>query len=98
MRTEVTLVAPKIHTNGTHPEALVGALVGACNALEAALDALRETAPHARDYSPEAFTRARHQHEDRVRAVEKVKNQLEDLVGRIDAQTAGLTIMGLTSP
>ena len=80
------LQAPQVHSNGTSPDHLVGALGAAMNALEAAHDAVKATAPHPRDYDPRGYARARAQHADRIRTIEEVKDELGDLVALIDAQ------------
>jgi hypothetical protein len=73
---------PTIHLNGTSRERLTASLEAAATLLHAALAALAETAPNARDYYPQgdgAFEDARKEHEIRVALVEKARREIVDL-------------------
>lgn len=63
---------PMIHLNGTPRERLADQLLEAGNALIAAIDALSQAGPNARDYypiGPSAIKIAIREHEDRLRMV-----------------------------
>jgi hypothetical protein len=73
---------PSIHLNGTSKERLVAALCDASDALNVALDKMRQTAPNGRDYyrqGPEALERADAEHMDRMRRVAAVKDEVDAL-------------------
>ena len=65
-----TLQCPLVHLNGTGKEQLLSDLQKVGSSLRKSLEALSEAAPNQRDYYPmgdEAWRRARKQHEERVR-------------------------------
>jgi hypothetical protein len=75
-----TTIAPIVHLNGTSKSDLINALSTAANAVSSAEKALRETAPHGRDYyvhkNPNAYRIALDHY--RVRQ-EKLASIIEDL-------------------
>jgi len=86
---------PTIHLNGTSGEALVeqyqDAVVAVCNAIDAMCDA----GPNARDYypqGPDAALEAQREHEDRVKSLKAVRDQLfairEGIQEQLDARDA----------
>lgn len=86
------LTTPTIHLNGTSADDLFKQYADAAGALRAALKAL--PVPHARDYyvqGPDAYARARSEHDARVamlRALEAdLHTILEDIADQRDART-----------
>jgi hypothetical protein len=86
------LAVPTVHLNGTSKECLMADLRRAHEAVEAALEALRQTAPHrdtGRDYyiqGSTAFLRAQDQHSDRVRRLSSVSKELLSIAEGIHDQ------------
>lgn len=81
-----TLQLPTIHLNGTSRDGLVDPLVEAYGKLGDAYDSLKQTAPNGRDYYPQgpaAFEAARQQHESRLRRVDELRSELEELINAI---------------
>jgi hypothetical protein len=76
-----TVTKPTVHLNGTDRATLLVQLTGATTALHAAHDALREAAPHERDYyvsdDPEAYRKASREHRDRL---ERLSGVLAELI------------------
>lgn len=74
-----TPILPIVHRNGTSRDALIAERAEAGRAVRAALIALGEMAPNARDYYPEPglFERARAQHDARVAALRAVYDGIE---------------------
>jgi hypothetical protein len=73
---------PTIHLNGTGAEALLLGYEAAGGALRAAMDALEEAGPNARDYYPQgsdAFPRAAREHASRVERLRSVLAEIGDL-------------------
>ena len=63
-------------------DTLTGGLCEALAAISAAKAKLRKTAPNARNYyviGPDAFTRARNEHINRIEHLEAVYNELSDI-------------------
>lgn len=85
-----TLTVPTVHLNGSGKENLVGPLREAYKALTEACRALNATAPHARDYyvqkDPEAYEKARKEHEARGRALVGVMDELAILAYEVQDQ------------
>jgi hypothetical protein len=78
---------PCIHFNGTSKEALIRELCNASEALEAAFQALKKTAPNNRDYYPigaAAFEAAYNEHNARLAKVDDVKKEVDALTCAID--------------
>lgn len=77
---------PCIHLNGTSKERLIEALCEASYALNAAYEALKQTAPNGRDYyplGPQAMKQAEEEHFARLRKVDEVKNEIDALAEAI---------------
>lgn len=73
---------PTIHPNGSGRAALYSGYEAAVLALDVAIDAAAQTAPHGRDYYPqgdEAIDEAVAEHQDRLRKLHAVKEELEKL-------------------
>jgi hypothetical protein len=78
---------PTIHANGTPKRMLVDALCNASHAIDAAYDALRQTAPNGRDYYPQEptqFEQAQAEHFDRMKRLDAVKEEIDQLTIAID--------------
>lgn len=80
---------PLIHSNGTSKESLVNKLCAASNALDSAYQALKETAPNARDYYPlinpeQLFNKAIAEHMDRLKRLDQIKEDIDQLTIAID--------------
>lgn len=91
---------PTIHLNGTSGDHLLDAHTAARSALRAALAALDECAPNARDYYPQgdgAFRAAVREHEARVEALRGVDRDLAALAEHI-ADAATITLTGHSHP
>jgi len=76
-----------IHLNGTSKEALVKALCDASEALEAAYQSLKQTTPNGRDYYPQgnqALKVALDEHDSRLRRVDSVKKEIDELTIAVD--------------
>lgn len=79
---------PMIHLNGTSKESLIEGLCKASNAIEEAYQALKQTAPNGRDYYPlgsEAIRVAESEHMDRLRRLDGVKEEIDEMTRAIDS-------------
>lgn len=86
------MIAPTVHLNGTSQGELLRAYSDATAAVDAALRALSETSPHARDYyvqAPDAYGRAAVEHSLRVEKLTDVYDELLALFNAVDAQGGG---------
>ena len=80
------MIKPTIHLNGTSKESLLDQVTDAREALNAAIGALNNAAPNARDYYPQgdsAFIQATLEHRNRVTKLVAVCNELSDLAEAI---------------
>ncbi|MFZ4580974.1 MAG: hypothetical protein ACOYOB_21525 [Myxococcota bacterium] len=89
-----TIMAPLVHLNGTSGEQLAECLHTAARKIGAAIEAIHETAPHARDYyalrdGVGAFERARDEHAARVVKMRAVLNEVERLHRAVENREAG---------
>jgi len=83
------LIIPTVHLNGSNGETLRDAAIEAATALSLALNALQETYPDARDYYPQsntAYTSARTQHDERCKAVAKMRDDMASIAEQIQNQ------------
>lgn len=88
---------PTIHLNGSHGPTLADEITQATQHLRTAINALATCAPHMRDYYPNpdkhSYDRARAQHEDRLRRLIEVQDDLTFLrIGiqkRVDERERG---------
>ena len=74
---------PTIHLNGTSYTALHTEYMEAYEAVRAAIDALQKVTVHGRDYYVQegnAASEAYAEHHERLRALEKVKSDLEKII------------------
>jgi hypothetical protein len=77
---------PTIHAGGTPKDLLYGQLRDAVDVLTAALHAMRQAAPVARDYAPQgagAFEAAEREHLERVQRVESAALELVQIARAI---------------
>lgn len=74
---------PTIHMNGTSKNALLESYLGAMEAIRDAIEAVQDTSPHGRDYyvqeDPDAFVGAVREHQARLKALQTVIGELEQL-------------------
>ena len=77
---DTTLQIPIIHMNGSHGPTLREGYREVHGALRDALEKLRQTAPHGRDYyvsrDPDAFEKARTEHRAREAALVQVQKDM----------------------
>jgi len=76
------MTLPTIHFNGTGADDLLADNRAAYNAIRAAYDALRKTAPHGRDYYPqseEAIQHAVDEYRARLTALHGVMAELDHI-------------------
>jgi hypothetical protein len=82
------MTVPTVHLNGTSKRELINQLCEASNALNDAYEKLKRAAPNGRDYYPQgpsALTAATDEHMDRLRRVDAVKYEIDQLTLAIDA-------------
>ncbi len=78
---------PTIHMNGTSAERLIEDLCNASAAIDTAYGALKQTAPNGRDYypqGPDALHEATKEHHDRLRRLDAIKSEIDQLTVAID--------------
>jgi hypothetical protein len=86
------LCAPTVHLNGTDRAGLLAQLTTARNAVEAAMDAVRAAAPHARDYYERidsTFPVARVEHILRIARLQSVRDELVEIHQAVCRQAHG---------
>lgn len=77
---------PTIHLNGTSRDELICGYIAAMEAIQAAIDKLCSTAPNSRDYYTQgdgAFRKAAIEHASRVRRLEAVRLELQEIAEAI---------------
>lgn len=80
---------PTIHRNGSSKQQLMEDLLTAMQAIDEAIKAVRQTSPNGRDYYPQgddAFRTAGREHVERLKSLEKIKQELEELAMHIHDQ------------
>jgi len=80
------MTLPTIHLNGTSAERLLDGLTEVVLKLDEAYEALRQTAPNGRDYYPQgpaAMEAATAEHMDRLRRLDALKAEVEQLADGI---------------
>lgn len=80
------MILPTIHLNGTDAESLFEQTCEVAGKLRAALVALDEAAPNARDYYPQgdrAFAQARTEHQARAAKLREVLQELEAIAEHV---------------
>lgn len=81
---------PTIHLNGTSRDRLFEGIADAAGALRAALRAMDDASPNARDYypqGPEAYGEAAKEHAARVERIRSVLSELETIAEAIQEGT-----------
>ena len=82
MEPGMQLQKPMVHSNGTSRDALVEQYCDAGAAISKAIRALEAAYPNGRDYYPlgsEALKRATDEHNERIKALVRVREELEAL-------------------
>lgn len=82
------LICPKVHLNGTAKQDLLDAIEEAYLAIDAAVDAMKKTAPNGRDYymyHEGAFEEARQQYWSQMSRLQSVKDEFEVIVRGIES-------------
>jgi hypothetical protein len=83
----VDVAAPTVHLNGTSRKELVEQLAEGWRKTSEAMTALQNGAPHARDYyiqtNPDAYNIARAQHSDRLRRLQSIKDELNQILEKL---------------
>lgn len=80
---------PTVHLNGTSKDDLLKGLENASYCLTQAYEALKQTAPNGRDYYPqgnEALGKATEEHMDRLRRLDAINDEIDELAGEIYSQ------------
>lgn len=76
------MMIPTIHMNGTSKESLLDDACNVMSAIAKAIDVACAAAPNARDYytqGPEAFGKARDEHDSRCERLDAVRKEYEEL-------------------
>lgn len=87
--TTTELSIPTMHSNGTGAAILVAQNRDASAAVRAAMDALASAAPHARDYyvqGPDAYLKARAEHDARMGALRKIHDEIRAIAIAVSRQ------------
>lgn len=85
----MAVLIPTVHLNGSHAEGLRDEAQRAINALAAALAAVADMGPNARDYypqGPDAALAAQRAHEERIKRLQSVRTELVEIYDGIDEQ------------
>lgn len=80
------MTLPTIHLNGTPKDRLIEDLCEASQALDLAYEAMKRTGPNGRDYYPQgpgALESAIDEHSDRLRRLDAVKREVDELIEAI---------------
>jgi len=83
------MTVPTIHLNGTSKDSLIEGLCEASQSLNDAYDALKRTAPNGRDYYPQgplALDAATDEHMGRLRRLDEIKREIDELTNAIADQ------------
>lgn len=85
----VHVTVPTVHLNGTGGETLFQGFFDAWTAIHHAADKLSHAAPHGRDYYTQgdsAYDAARGEHEQRLKRLQDIKNELKAIMAGIRSQ------------
>lgn len=86
----MSLEYPTIHLNGSCADTLYNDLKEAYQALETAIDKVRQTAPHGRDYyvkeDQDSFKNARIQYENRMNVLNTIAEDLALIANKVRKQ------------
>jgi len=83
------MMIPTIHLNGTSGEELRDQWTAAQRAIDDAITALCDAGPNARDYyvqGPDAALQAQREHEDRMKQLRSMRNDIAQIVDKIEEQ------------
>ena len=81
------MMVPTLHLNGTSKTSLIDDLCEASHALNVAYDAMKRCGPNGRDYYPQgpnAINVATDEHSDRLRRLDAIKHEIDELTLAID--------------
>jgi hypothetical protein len=86
----LNLTRPIIHLNGTPKSRLLEDLSDAYDKLNDLYAAMKKCTPNQRDYyihaDQEAFSKASKEHEDRLRLLDRIQEEIDDLSWNISTQ------------
>lgn len=80
------MTPPTIHLNGTSRERLLDGFMEASQAIEAAYQAIKQTAPNGRDYYPQgarAMEAAEAEHYSRLSRLDAIKKELDEMASAV---------------
>jgi hypothetical protein len=83
------MLIPTVHLNGTSGEALLDQYTTAAQSVRQAIDKLCDAGPNARDYyvqGPDAALAAQREHESRIAALKRVRDDLAAIAEGIQDQ------------
>jgi hypothetical protein len=83
------LAMPTVHLNGTDKHSLLLGYRAAMAALNLAIDAVQDTAPHGRDYYVQNFNpiqQAMSEHAERLQKLQRVMQEIEALAIHVSDQ------------
>lgn len=86
---QITVAVPTVHINGTKGGALLSHALACRSTLQGALQVLQEYGPNGRDFYPQgdaAVVRAFDEHRARLKAIEDVIRQYEEIAEGIERQ------------
>lgn len=81
------MMIPTVHLNGDSKQSLIDPLCDASMAINSAYDALKQTAPNGRNFytqGPGALGKATDEHMDRLRRLDAIKTEIDELALAID--------------
>jgi hypothetical protein len=88
-RPDVNIEAPTVHLNGTSKDSLIEPLDASYFLLDEAVKMMKQSAPNGRDYyvkEVDSLSRAMDQHLSRMKRVDDVMKEIEELIGMIHDQ------------
>ena len=82
------LTVPTVHLNGTSKDDLLKGYSTALTAVQNAMNAVRQTTPHGRDYyvNPGSYEIALDEHHLRLLRLNKISVELSELMSKVYAQ------------
>lgn len=83
---------PTIHLNGTSWQRLEEQYEAASDAIEAAIQSLKDAAPNGRDYYPQgpgAIEGAQDEHMDRMKRLDGVRREINELLLHVALENKG---------
>ena len=80
---DVQLAVPTLNANGTSKQQLLKQMTNVINQLDSAIAALREAAPHGRDYftthSLDSWASAAAEHRNRIKRITEVRDEISSI-------------------